>query len=81
MSGPYTEREEIVQVFVRVCRDSRFQMTPEDAARLTSTMLDLGSPLVVWARALSLYDMERIADGSHPCLSLQRYGDARETGR
>ena len=61
------DRTRIQQAYIRVCRDSRFQIEPVPAAHLAAAIAPC-HPLQVWI-ALGLDNMERIAAGNHPCLS------------
>lgn len=54
----------IRDIYVRVCRDSRFSMSVEQAARLTAAVCKT-HPLKVWV-CLGQSNMERVADGTHP---------------
>lgn len=62
-------RKEIQDVYVRLCRDARFRLPMLQAARLTGAVLKT-SALEVWA-AMGTDAMERIANGTHPCLQAQ----------
>lgn len=59
-------RSEIQQMYIRVCRDSRFKMPLVQAAHLAAKVLGV-SALQVWI-ALDFSNMERIANGTHECL-------------
>jgi hypothetical protein len=58
-------RETMQQVFIRVCRDSRFSMDAVDAAHFAARMLGC-DPLEIWFAMSSLSIMEEIARGTHP---------------
>jgi hypothetical protein len=58
-------RETIQQVFIQVCRDSRFSMDAADAAHFAAKMLDC-DPLEIWFAMSSFSIMEEIARGTHP---------------
>jgi hypothetical protein len=51
-------------VYIRVCKDSGFLLTPTDAAILAAKVLGC-HPLEIWL-ALDFYYMEKIASGEHP---------------
>lgn len=59
-------RKEVQDVYARVCRDSRFRYPMAQMAHLTAAILKT-SAIEVWA-ALGIDDMEKIANGTHPCL-------------
>lgn len=59
-------RQEIQQAYIRVCRDSRFRLELTRAAHLAAAVLGC-SAIDVWL-ALDFSNMERIANGTHPCL-------------
>ena len=58
------ERKQIQDVYVRLCRDSKFTMDYIQVAILTASMLKI-QPLEVWG-ALDFNQMEQLADGTHP---------------
>lgn len=60
-----SDREEIQQFYIRVCRDSQFLISSTDAAVLTGAAMNI-SPLAVWCAFSGLDLMERIASGKHP---------------
>lgn len=64
------ERKLHQQVFIRICRDSLFKMDYVQAAHLSAQMLR-SHPLLIWV-ALGLSNMERIANGTHPCLKVYK---------
>ncbi len=66
------DRAQAHKLFIRVCRDSGFQIDAGRAARLVGGILG-EHPLSVWAAFPSFGDMSRIARGEHPCLSLPAY--------
>lgn len=59
------ERELWRQVFIRVCRDSGFQLSAERACHLTGQIVG-AHPLLVWSAFPSMEVMREIAAGSHP---------------
>lgn len=76
------DRELCQQLFIRICRDTRFTVSAPWAAAFVGKMLGLGDQagLMVWAiMKISLEDMDRIANGTHPCLKLKRYGGTNVT--
>jgi hypothetical protein len=62
-----TMRTLIQNLFIRVCRDSRFSMDPIDAAVMTGSILKC-HPIQVWV-ALDIDNMTRIANGTHPAVN------------
>lgn len=72
------DRELLVQLFIRVCRDSGFRLDYIRAAILAGDIAKR-SPLEVWI-ALGSFDlMERIATGEHPAAHApQRSSSARK---
>lgn len=66
-------RNEIQQVFIRVCRDSGFQLEPARAAHLAAAVLGIHA-MTVW-HTMDLATMERIASGKHP--AAKRSGSAQ----
>lgn len=56
-------RQEIVDVYVRVCKDSGFGLDLVQAAQLTAAVLDIHQ-LQVWI-AIDTDNMRRLADGTH----------------
>lgn len=62
-----SNRKEVQDSYIRLCRDSRFRLSATDAAIFVGKVLDI-SPVEVWAH-LGMDNMERIAAGTHPCLS------------
>jgi hypothetical protein len=60
-----TKRETTQTLFVRVCRDSGFQLDAVRAAQLTASMVGC-HPLEVWLAMPSLTVMNEIAAGTHP---------------
>lgn len=64
------ELETIRKIYIRVCRDSRFQMEPENAARFAASVAGC-APMDVLA-ALGHDAMTSIANGTHPCLARTR---------
>jgi hypothetical protein len=65
------DRETIQKAYIRLCRDSRFRCDMIQAAHLTGRVLRV-CPIDVWL-ALGFDNMERIANGTHPCLEMERY--------
>lgn len=58
-------RKQMQDVFIRVCRDSRFTLDAVRAASLAGLILNR-HPLEIWL-AMPHYDvMEQIAAGTHP---------------
>jgi hypothetical protein len=53
------------QVFIRVCRDSGFQLSFERACRLTGQIVGT-HPLLVWSAFPCMEVMQAIAAGEHP---------------
>lgn len=60
-------RDEIQQLYIRICRDSRFTIGYLQAAILAGEVLKI-SPIEVWTSLGSLDTMEEIAKGIHPAL-------------
>ena len=58
-------RKLVQDVFIRVCRDSKFRLSTVRAASLVATMLKT-HPLAVWLAMPSYSVMEEIACGVHP---------------
>ena len=67
-----SERNTIHKLFVRVCHDSGYKLEWTKATRLVADILGM-HPISVWAAFPGMDDMERIANGSHPCISLPAY--------
>lgn len=63
-------------MFIRLCRDSRFQLDAVRAAQLTAIACEV-SPLEIWLALKSWGNMERIANGTHPVLS--SFGQSGDT--
>ena len=61
------ERKKIQDVFIRVCRDSGFQLEATRAANLASDALGI-HPLQVLTAMGSMEAMERVATGEHPAV-------------
>lgn len=59
------DRKTITDLYVRLCRDSRFTLDAVQAMALTGTVLGL-HPLVVWVNMPSFSTAEDIASGNHP---------------
>lgn len=64
-----SERNLHQRVYIRVCRDSLFKLDYVQAAHLSAQILR-SHPLLFWA-ALGSDNMQRIANGTHPCLMKQ----------
>ena len=79
-SGPWApgERGLTQQLFVRVCRDSGFRLSVAQACHFTAKLRKT-SPIAVWV-ALGFDNMERIANGTHPCLAPRASDRSRENG-
>lgn len=61
-----SERRKLIQdMYVRVCRDSGFQLSWEQATKLTAKVGGW-HPLDVWMAMPSMDVMEEIAEGKHP---------------
>lgn len=62
-----TERDRKLKqdVFIRVCRDSQFQIEWTRAAKLTALILEC-HPMDVWGAFSCMDVMEKIAGGTHP---------------
>jgi len=58
-------RQTVQNVFIRVCRDSRWSMDAIKAAKLTGKIVGK-HPLLVWADVGTLDIMHQIAAGTHP---------------
>ena len=58
---------EIQALYVRVCRDSGFRMEAARAAHMVAVILKTDA-LKVWLE-LGTDNMDRIAAGTHPCLT------------
>jgi len=58
------DRTTIQQLFIRICRDTKFKMSAIDAAYLAAKVLDC-HPLEIWLAMPSFDTMEEIANGSH----------------
>ena len=58
------DRKTITDAYVRVCRDSGFQMEATAAAHFVAKLLNIHA-FDVWF-AMDLSTMRRIADGTHP---------------
>ena len=63
-------KAEIVELYVRACRDARFKMDPVSVARLTAATLGI-SPLEIWM-AIGWDCMVRCADGSHQAVQVSQ---------
>lgn len=59
-----TDRKLKQDVYIRVCKDSGFQLEATRAAILAANIIGC-HPLEIWI-ALDLSNMERIASGEHP---------------
>jgi len=68
-----TDRKTRQDVFIRVCRDSKFTMDAVKAATFAALVLDC-HPLEIWLAMPDFNTMERIADGSHPGNGIVRAG-------
>ena len=60
-----TDRELKQIVFIRVCRDSGFNMNFIDAAILTANVLNC-HPMDIWVSIGGFNNMKSIALGNHP---------------
>lgn len=69
---PSISDAELRRLYIRVCRDSRFRLSATDAAHFTAKVLGVDAALRVWL-VLGLDSMERIANGTHPCLNDPQY--------
>lgn len=68
MSASDAEKEERIlrqDVFIRVCRDSGYQMDARNAAILAAKVVGC-HPLDIWKAMPDLSVMARIARGEHP---------------
>lgn len=59
------ERKLYQDLYIRVCRDSGWQLNYIEAAKLVARIL-ITSPLLIWTKFSSLTLMEEIARGEHP---------------
>lgn len=59
------ERKQIQDLFIRVCRDSGFQLSGTDAAVIAARSVGI-SPLEIWTAMPGIAVMDEIASGSHP---------------
>lgn len=66
-STPPETRELWRQVFIRVCRDSGFQLPMERACHLTAQIVGT-HPLMVWSAFPYMQVMHEIAAGTHPAV-------------
>ena len=64
-----TDRKTTQDLFVRVCRDSRYKLPATTAAALVGRIMGT-SALVVWLAMPSFDVMEEIAAGRHPVCQL-----------
>ena len=71
-------REIVQQAYIRVCRDSGFQIHWIAACHIVSQILEIPA-LDVWLKFGDMSNMVRIAEGTHPCLELERYGGPKST--
>lgn len=65
MSEQVHSRKTVQDVFIRVCRDSMWQIDAINAAKLTASVVGK-HPLQVWSDVGSLDIMNQIAAGTHP---------------
>jgi len=63
--GPGLSREQIRNLYIRVCRDSGFQLDYARAAQLAAKVGGF-HPMDVWTALPSLSTMRAIAAGDHP---------------
>lgn len=63
--------KEIRRLFVRTCRDCHFKMDASAVAHFIAKVLQTDA-LHVWL-VLGTDNMDRIADGTHPCLNDPQY--------
>lgn len=62
----FPTREQIIQAYTRICKDSLYRMAPADAAHFVGKMLGI-SALEVWTKSgMDLDTMSRVANGTHP---------------
>lgn len=59
------ERKLAQDLYIRVCRDSGWQLDYIEAAKLVARVLNT-SPLLIWTKFSSLDLMRQIASGEHP---------------
>lgn len=59
--------KKLQDLFIRICRDSRFSVDPITAAKLTASVAGQ-HPLEVWMAFPHYDDMESIAAGRHAVL-------------
>jgi hypothetical protein len=70
------DKDTLRHLFIRVCRDSGFQLDTVRATQLAAAIAKV-HPLDVW-RAFPSYDtMGEIAEGTHPALNLPIYAPVR----
>jgi hypothetical protein len=65
------DREALQQAFIRICRDSGFQLDAERACALAAKVLGR-SPLEIWMAMPSLDVMREVAAGTHPVVASAR---------
>jgi len=58
-------REEIQNIYIRICRDSGWRLSHTSAAILSAKVIGL-HPLEIWCQFSDMDVMERIAKGEHP---------------
>ena len=58
-------REQIQQLFIRVCRDSGFSLDWIDAASIAARAANI-SPLEIWIAFGTMQMMGQVARGEHP---------------
>lgn len=71
----FVTNEDIQKLYIRVCRDSGFDMGWLDASFLTAQIYGL-NPLHVWHAFGSIVTMQSIATGEHPAVNNPVYGAA-----
>lgn len=59
------ERKIITDAYVRVCKDSGFQLEAVRASQITASMLGI-HPLDVLGALGTMQALEQVADGTHP---------------
>lgn len=71
-----TERETMQQVYIRVCRDSGFQLDMHRAAALAAKIVGK-HPIDIWCSMPGLDVMAEIAAGTHPAAAQSQPRDPK----
>lgn len=70
------DRKTLCMIYIRVCRDSLWQMDYINAAHFAAKLIDV-QPFDIYTAIGSFQDMENIAKGLHPVVNNPDYDNRR----